>query len=327
LAELQHFRVGGTQWWLLPFVLRFENPDAAAITAVDDAVLLLEVSRDGGVVLNNLAVEIDDGHVALRRVREAHGMEPGVAGGEEFALLLTLHALQTQSRAIAHDVGAVDEVLRGFAHEILAAPDERSAGAGEVAGRGGVAEADLAVEGKVFGMLLALGAPGMRFGDGIDAGVVAGGRVEHGRGGIGVPCEVAPWDGRDVQAGMRGGAGEALTAVGEGHAHRLRATADGLDGAAIGANAEVSGGKGDGLLQMRPGDLTSGPATTEIKPAVRSPGRCIDAALQIAGAKAGEDLFVHVGLVIAVAVLEENDVRCTGDDDAAIRCRDAVTRR
>jgi hypothetical protein len=253
-AELEDFRVSGAQWRLLPFLLRFENPDAAAITAVDDAVLLLEVPRDGGVVLNDFAVEIDDGHVAFGRVREAHGMEPRVAGGEEFALLLALHALQPQACAIAHDVGAVDEVLRGFADEILAAPDERSAGAGEVAGRGGIAEADLAVEGEVFGMLLALGAPRMRFGDGIDAGVVAGGRVEHRRGGIGIPREVAPRDGRDVEAGMRGGAGEALAAVGEGHAHRLRAAADGLDGAAVGANAEVGGGKRDGLRQMRSAD-------------------------------------------------------------------------
>ena len=51
---------------------------------------------------------------------------------------------------------------------------QRTAGGSEVAGRGGIGKADLAIEGEVFGMLLALDAPGMNRRDGIDLGVIAG---------------------------------------------------------------------------------------------------------------------------------------------------------
>ena len=46
---------------------------------LDHAVRLLEMPRDGGVVLNYLAVEIDDDDAAVRRVREMHGVKPRVA--------------------------------------------------------------------------------------------------------------------------------------------------------------------------------------------------------------------------------------------------------
>lgn len=78
---------------------------------------------------------------------------------------------------------------------------------------------------------------------------------------------------------------------------------------------------------MRSGDLASGPATTKVEPAVGTQGGRIDAALQIAGAEAGKELFVYVGMVITIAVFEKDDVRCAGDDESAIRRCDAVTRR
>ena len=77
-AQLQHLGVGGAER-VLGLATGFEDPDSTAIMAIDDAVLLLEMTRDGGVVLDDFAVEVADGDVALRRVREADGMEPRVA--------------------------------------------------------------------------------------------------------------------------------------------------------------------------------------------------------------------------------------------------------
>ena len=75
---------------------------------------------------------------------------------------------------------------------------------------------------------------------------------------------------------------------------------------------------------MRSGDLAPSPAAPKVVPAVRPEGRRIDAALQIARAKTTEELFIHIRLVIAIAVLQEDNVRRTGHDEAAIRCDDTI---
>ena len=76
--------------------------------AVDNTILLLEMPRNGGVILNDLAVKIDNGDAAIGCVREMHRMEPGITRGKKLALLLPLEPLQSQPRAIAHDLLAMD---------------------------------------------------------------------------------------------------------------------------------------------------------------------------------------------------------------------------
>ena len=126
---------------------------------------------------------------------------------------------------------------------------------------------------------------------------------------------------------MRRGGDEAVSARREGHAESFRAATHGLDGAAIGADAEIRRAECHGFRQMRSGDVAAVPSASEVEPVVHAPGRRIDAALQIAGAKTGEEFFPHIRFVIPITVFEKNNVRRAGDDDAAVSGRDAITWR
>ena len=122
-----------------------QPPDAAAVVAIDQAILLLQVTRDRRIVLDDLAVEVGDEDAAVRRVRQGDRVEPGIGRREELGLLLARRATQCQPGAVAFDDRAMDEVLRRLAGQQLAAQagqgdvlvHQRRTGRREVAVRGG----------------------------------------------------------------------------------------------------------------------------------------------------------------------------------------------
>ncbi len=80
--------------------VRLEDPDPSAVVAVDDAVLLLEVPRDRRIVLDDLAVEVDDGEAAPRCVRERDGWNHASREAKPFAFFLALDALEPQTGSV-----------------------------------------------------------------------------------------------------------------------------------------------------------------------------------------------------------------------------------
>src|SRR5689334_1695436 len=109
--------------------------------AIVDAVLLLQMPRDGRVILNDLAIVIGDPDRPVRTVRQIHRMTPRVRRSGKLALLLARRAPELKHRAILLNHGAVDQIPGWLAHKILAVQpwqravpiDERAAGRGKPA--------------------------------------------------------------------------------------------------------------------------------------------------------------------------------------------------
>ena len=151
-----------------------EPPNTAVGVAVGQSVLLLQIARDCGVILDDFAVIIGDANGSLRANREVDRVKPNIARREKFRLRLARRAADFEERSVATKESAVDEVLRRGAGEDLAAQprqggvpvDERRAGGGEEAvgdrlGRAVV----VAVIFAEAGIGCALGAPRVRLAD------------------------------------------------------------------------------------------------------------------------------------------------------------------
>src|SRR5207249_11212165 len=105
-----------------------EAINAAAVVAGIDAVLLLKMTRNGRVILDDLAVVVGDPDRTIRPVGEVHGMTPRVGARGEFGLLLPGRAVNFQRGTIRFDQRAVDEISRWFADEILRAESRQRRG-------------------------------------------------------------------------------------------------------------------------------------------------------------------------------------------------------
>src|SRR6185369_14561803 len=75
-----------------------EAIDAAAVVAGIDTVLLLEMTRNGRVILDDFAIVVGDPDGAVRPVRKVHRMTPGVGARGEFGFLLAGSASNFQRR-------------------------------------------------------------------------------------------------------------------------------------------------------------------------------------------------------------------------------------
>ena len=98
-----------------------EAINAAPVVPSIDAVLLLEMPRNGRVILDDFPVVVRDPDGTIRPVSEVHGMTPGVGARGEFGSLLAGCASRFQHRTIGFDERPVDEISRGFTDEILPA--------------------------------------------------------------------------------------------------------------------------------------------------------------------------------------------------------------
>ena len=232
-------------------LLRHDLPDPAAVLAVVELVLLLEVAGDRGIVFDDLAVEINDGHRPVGRVGQSHRVKPDVCRGEELALCLLREARQRHpavlASGLAADHAARDEVLRGLAGEQLAGEagqrrvvvEERPAARRVVAARGRLGDAvAILVELRELGVLLPLGPPGVRLARGIGAAAAelilnTADRI------VGIAGECSPWNRRREDAGDGRGDHDLLVAVGERDAEGVGAAEERLDRGAVGLEAKV----------------------------------------------------------------------------------------
>ena len=178
-----------------------QPPDAAVVLAIDQAVLLLQVTRDRRIVLDDLAVEVDDEDAAVRRVRQGDRVKPGIARREELGLLLARRTTQRQPGAVALDDRAMDEVLRRLAGQQLSAQagqrdvlvHQRRTGRREVAVRGGLLDAvAITVVLREARIVRPSGAPGMRLARRINPLVGRGGLFERRRGDVRIAGQVPP---------------------------------------------------------------------------------------------------------------------------------------
>src|SRR5262249_15246811 len=94
-----------------------QTPDAAAVLASDQAVLLLQITRDRRIVLDDLAVEVGNEDAPVRRLRQSDRVKPGIGRREELGPLLAGRAMQRQPGAVALDDRAMDKVLCRFARQ------------------------------------------------------------------------------------------------------------------------------------------------------------------------------------------------------------------
>ena len=317
-------------------LLRHDLPDPAAVLAVVELVLLLEVTRDRGIVFDDLAVEIDDGHRPVRRVGQGHRVKPDVGRGEELALCLFREARQRHPAVLASGLAADhatrDEVLRGLAGEQLAGEagqrrvvvEERSAARRVVAVRGRLGDAvAILVELRELGVLLPLGPPGVRLARGI--GTVTAEAVFHAADRVvGIAGQRPPRNRRREDAGDRRVDHDLFVAVGEREAERVRAAQERLNRGAVGLEAEVGRRQVDGLCQMRPGDAAAGRPGPRVDPVVVAPLRLVDVALEDAHGEALVEHFADLGHAVAVAVRKVDNLRGRGGDDAVAGGADSV---
>ena len=312
-----------------------EAINAAAVVAGIDAVLLLKMTRDGRIILDDFTVIVGDPDAAVRAVRKVHGVAPRVGAGGEFRFLLAGCATNCQRRTIRFDHRAVDEISRRLADEVLPAQSwqrailihHRPAGGGKPAVgfalRRAVTRVVVFEIGRVIGALLP---PRMRLGNRVGA-TIAGSAFERRRGRIRIARQITPRQRRDEDSGNSRRDGEAVAGLRHREAERVRRAGHRLDRAAVRADAEVGAGQRHGFAQMRPGDFTAAPAASEINPAVRAPLRGVDAALEFARWKAGEEDIARLGFPVAIAVGEEHDVRRARDNEAAAGGHETVNRR
>src|SRR5439155_15790213 len=89
---------------------------------------------------------------------------------------------------------------------------------------------------------------------------------------------------------------------------------------------EVHAADVDGLVVGPPAplDFAAALAVRDGDPVVDPEGRMADAELWIPGGEALEERLADVGLAVAVGILQIEDVRRRGDDDAALPWSDAV---
>src|SRR5687767_14437723 len=105
---------------------------------------------------------------------------------------------------------------------------------------------------------------------------------------------------------------------------KTRATRDGLNRAGARIDAQIVARDPEradlGVLEHR--DLPAIGATGERDPVVEAPKRRVDDGLDVELAKSTEDLFAHVGFVVAIGVLEIPHVRRGRDKETALPASD-----
>lgn len=134
-----------------------------------------------------------------------------------------------------------------------------------------------------------------------------------------------PWQRRHETPELNGGHRETIPRFRQRETKGPGASRDRFDRGPVRANAKVRPGQLHGLGQAGIRDLTAARATAEIDPTVRTPPRRVDPALQRTGAKPGEKRLPHLGLAVAITIREEENVRRTGDDQAAPRRHQAIS--
>ena len=311
-----------------------EPVDAPAVVAVEDPVLLLEMTRDRRVVLDDFPVVIHDPDRAIRPVQQVHRVTPLIRRRRKLRHLLSRRAPQLQPRPVALDERAMDHIPRRLAREELPVQPrqrvvlihQRPAHRGEPPIRLALRRAVAAlVVLEIGGVIRSLLPPRMRLGNGIRA-PVAHRHLQVRRRRVRIAREVMRGQRRDGKARRRRHR-EPVAALRHRKAERVRRARHRLDGAPIRANAEIRARQRHRLRELRPRDGPAIPAAPEVDPPIRAPLRRIDAALQLTRAEAGEQNLPHVRLARARAVLEKNNVRRARDDDPTARRHKPIHRR
>src|SRR6185369_7878832 len=89
-----------------------EAIDATEIVAGINSILLLEMARNGRVILDDFPVVIGNPNAAIWPVRQVHWVTPGVGAGGEFGFLLTGCPSKFQRWTLWLDERAVDKIAR-----------------------------------------------------------------------------------------------------------------------------------------------------------------------------------------------------------------------
>src|SRR5437899_2676207 len=140
------------------------------------------MTRDGGVILDNLAVVVGDPDATIRPVREVHGMTPCVGAGGKFGFLLAWCAPNLQRRTLFLDQRAMYKIPRRFADKILSLQSRQSAvPVHHRTTRGGEPAISLTLRGavtrvvifEVGGVIRTFLPPRMRFGNRVGSAVAS----------------------------------------------------------------------------------------------------------------------------------------------------------
>ncbi len=292
---------------------RHDLVDPPAVLAARQVEVPLDRIGDRGGMLDRLAVHVQDGERAVRRVREVHRPEPVVARGQEFDTRIGPGRLE--DRAVLGERLAVDQVAADVADEGVAvvlrrvggAPVDRDArGRREEAGRDQLRRRQSLHHVRVGRSLAGPDdSPGLGRADpedrpraafDRDVGQHGPRRVErvpvHGLGG--------KHDLPDVVAVI---ADEPVAPVVEAMAE-LAAARDRLEVRPVGPEAEVAAAEGHGLRVGlgQVADLAAIAPARPVDPAVGAPDQAVHEPLHVLGAEAGEELAPDVGHAVAVEV-------------------------
>ena len=96
-----------------------EFPDPTVIFAVIQAILLLQVAGNGGIVFDDFPIKVGDPNTARWADGKMNRMKPDVTRSEEFRMLLSRQAPDVEKHAVALKIGSVDKILRGSAGKDL----------------------------------------------------------------------------------------------------------------------------------------------------------------------------------------------------------------
>ena len=267
----------------------YHAPDAPAISAFVQAVLLLQVARDGRVVFDDLAVHVDHVQRSVGPGAEVHRTKPTFAAGEELALLESGRPPQEDLGTLAVGQRAADQILLRFAGEHVAvvlgwkrvaAIERRGAGGGEAAVG---CRFSLAVEFSPGLLATPFAPPGMRLADRVH--VVKRGRRMIGRRrcNVSVARLIAIGNRHHLEAAGAVADQEPVVEIREAHSEPARHARRWLERRPVGTKTKrvCSHPHRFGELRARDGYLVATTATG-IDPVVESPAEVVRTAPEFA---------------------------------------------
>ena len=314
-----------------------DSPDAAFFAAGDQRldVQLLQIARDGRVVLDDRPVHVHDVQGAVRPHAQVHRTEPLLGGRQELDLLRPVRTHGPVTGTVRNQAAVMHQILRVVDAEMAVAVlggkligpvNGLPAGRREETAGGGLGHA---VELDPRGIVGAGQPPGIglagrihpcRMAVGADIDDRVRGRP------VGIADQVAMRQRRHEQNVLLVGHQEPVSPVVHGQSETAGAAADRFDGGSVRAEAETRRAELDGRGQLRTGDpAPAADAVDRVDPVVQTPTRVVDPRPHLAHAEPGEQRLADLGPAVAVAIRQIDDVRRAQHDHSVASRNNSVT--